>query len=553
MNGTSRWAPWLAATAAAAYLLFGMIPPSERGMELSEFGKIPIVYQGRCKPFDTFARTALLSISGRQDYSDQAGRRRPAIQWVLDVITDSAGEESRARRHKVIRIENDQVLNILGLPERPGSYRYSFEEIGPKIELISKEAQRAASVEKGHRTLFDEKILELYQKLQLHVLIERAAIPHLIPPGGAGEEWKPAGEARPDAPALEAYRRMFLAYHAGREEEFNRELRAYLEFVRGRLPAEARSARMETWFNRFEPFYRGILLYGAAFLLGVLAWMVRPEPLRRAAFAVVAVTVVLHTAALILRMYLQGRPPVTNLYSSAIFIGWGCVLTGMVLERLYRNGIGTVVASMIGFLTLIVAHNLATGDTMEMLQAVLDTNFWLATHVTSVTIGYSATFIAGFLAVLYIVRGVFTRSLDREAARTLGRMIYGVVCFATLFSFVGTVLGGIWADQSWGRFWGWDPKENGALIIVLWNALILHARWGALVQHRGLAVLSVFGNVVTAWSWFGVNMLGVGLHSYGFMSSAEYWLYAFVASQLAIIGLGLIPTRGWRSGSLTAG
>ena len=101
-------------------------------------------------------------------------------------------------------------------------------------------------------------------------------------------------------------------------------------------------------------------------------------------------------------------------------------------------------------------------------------------------------------------------------------MVYGIVCFATFFSFVGTVLGGIWADQSWGRFWGWDPKENGALIIVLWNAIILHARWGGMVQQRGLMCLAIFGNVVTAWSWFGVNMLGVGLHSYGFTEAAFF-------------------------------
>jgi ABC-type transport system involved in cytochrome c biogenesis permease subunit len=95
-------------------------------------------------------------------------------------------------------------------------------------------------------------------------------------------------------------------------------------------------------------------------------------------------------------------------------------------------------------------------------------------------------------------------------------MIYGVVCFALLFSFTGTILGGIWADQSWGRFWGWDPKENGAVLIVLWNALILHARWGGVIRHRGRAVLAVLGNVVTAFSWVGTNLLGIGLHSYGF-------------------------------------
>ena len=181
------------------------------------------------------------------------------------------------------------------------------------------------------------------------------------------------------------------------------------------------------------------------------------------------------------------------------------------------------------------------------MRAVLDTNFWLATHVVTVTIGYSATYLAGFLALIYVARGVFTKSLDRGTADALNRMVYGIVCFATLFSLVGTILGGIWADQSWGRFWGWDPKENGALIIVLWNALILHARWGGLVKARGLMALAVFGNVVTSWSWFGTNMLGVGLHSYGFTDSGFMALSTFIVSQLAFIAISSLPLSKWRS------
>jgi cytochrome c biogenesis factor len=134
-----------------------------------------------------------------------------------------------------------------------------------------------------------------------------------------------------------------------------------------------------------------------------------------------------------------------------------------------------------------------------------------------------------------------------ELGKALSKMVYGIVCFATLFSFVGTVLGGIWADQSWGRFWGWDPKENGALLIVLWNAIILHARWGGLVRDRGIMNLTVFGNIVTSFSWFGVNMLGIGLHSYGFMDAAFKWLMLFMGGQLLIIAVGLLPLRLWRS------
>jgi hypothetical protein len=131
--------------------------------------------------------------------------------------------------------------------------------------------------------------------------------------------------------------------------------------------------------------------------------------------------------------------------------------------------------------------------------------------------------------------------------KALCKMVYGIVCFATLFSFVGTILGGIWADQSWGRFWGWDPKENGALLIVIWNAIILHARWGGLVRERGLMNLAIFGNIITAWSWFGTNMLGIGLHSYGFMDAAFKWLMAFFISQGVFMVLGSLPLSWWRS------
>ena len=108
-------------------------------------------------------------------------------------------------------------------------------------------------------------------------------------------------------------------------------------------------------------------------------------------------------------------------------------------------------------------------------------------------------------------------------------------------------MGGIWADQSWGRFWGWDPKENGAILIVLWTAIILHMRWGTLLSSRLLMVMAVFSNVVTAWSWKGTNMLGIGLHSYGFTESTFYWLMMFFVSQISIIILGLIPVKYWRS------
>jgi ABC-type transport system involved in cytochrome c biogenesis permease subunit len=365
------------------------------------------------------------------------------------------------------------------------------------------------------------------------------------------------GDALLDAPkakspvlddSIRDYARMTGALAANQPQEFNVALGDLRSLLIGDQPKAVGKARAEVFFNQMEPFYAAMVIYVLAGLLACFFWFNLSETLRRSAVWLLWLAFAIHTTGLIYRMVLEGRPPVTNLYSSAIFIGWGACLLGLILEGFHKNGIGAVVAAGIGFITLIIAHHLALdGDTMEMMRAVLDTNFWLATHVVAVTVGYASTFVAGFLALIYILRGMFTRTLDTDTGKSLARMIYGIVCFATLFSFVGTVLGGIWADQSWGRFWGWDPKENGALIIVLWNALILHLRWGGLIRERGLVNCAIFGNVVTAWSWFGVNMLGIGLHSYGFTEAAFKWLVLFVVSQLAFIALGLLPAKMWKS------
>jgi ABC-type transport system involved in cytochrome c biogenesis permease subunit len=167
--------------------------------------------------------------------------------------------------------------------------------------------------------------------------------------------------------------------------------------------------------------------------------------------------------------------------------------------------------------------------------------------VVTITLGYATTYVAGFIGVIYIIGGVITPAFSEKDRQRLYSMMYGTTCFAIFFSFIGTVLGGLWADDSWGRFWGWDPKENGALIIVIWNALVLHARWGGMIRARGMAILSVLGNIVVSWSFFGVNELGVGLHAYGLTEGRMFMLAMFALSQLAIAAVGLIPERAWWS------
>jgi ABC-type transport system involved in cytochrome c biogenesis permease subunit len=572
-------------------------PRHSSRFDLKTFGEAPVLVNGRVKPLDTVARTTLLMLQGRQRVTTPEGARLTPPEWLLDVFF----RPESADAYQVFEIVHPEVLTLLNLTSAAGAggKRFSLQQMKAQLPVLDAQARLAQETPAEAQTPFQRGVIKLrnavlvYQRLQgslnavgvegfLATLAnfarrpggdgEKAALAELsaafrvmdtfgylwtIPPapGAAPTEWLTAGKAwqaalaagRVDEAAAH-WATLGRAWQTQEPETFAAAAHGIHQRALAHDPAALTRPRIETRFNAAQPFYTSAVLYLVTFLAAVASWLRWRDPLRRAATIVMTTAFILTTVGIIIRMWLEQRPPVTNLYSSALFVGWGAVALCLVLELVYRNAIGAATAGVIGFATLLIAHHLALGgDTLEMMRAVLDSNFWLATHVVTVTIGYAATFLAGFLGLLYILRGVFTASLDRLTADAIARMIYGVVCFATLFSFVGTVLGGIWADQSWGRFWGWDPKENGALLIVVWNALILHARWSGQVRQRGLAALAIFGNVVTAWSWFGVNMLGVGLHSYGFMDAAFWWLVGFAGTQLAVIACAAVPLSRWRS------
>ena len=585
---------------------------NKTAFDLISFGKLPVLSNGRIKPLDTVARSSLLQLQGKQSVKLTDGTQLTPEAWLLDVffrpdkadtypifaihnpellslvhkgsenessqylcfkdfvpylqsiedqakLAEPVEEKQRtAFQRAVIQVTEDLMLyeRLERTIEEPGKEDFlgellQFQKDIPNGIVAVKLKQEG----KPHDEVLAKKMLEEGKTfMELSQATNIMVVPSADPTKQPGA-WCTVGQSLLESfeqggidPATLAYAGLGYAWQKQNADQFNELIGLYHDELNTNYKQALSKTDIETHFNTTEPFYISMCLYTLAFILAIISWLKWPEALGRAAFIFIISAWLLSTAGIGTRMWLEGRPPVTNLYSSALFVGWGAVLLCIVLEAVYKNAIGSVAAGLIGFGTLLIAHHLAlTGDTLEMMRAVLDSNFWLATHVVIVTTGYSSTFLAGFLAIIYVVRGVFTKSLDKPTADSLARMVYGIVCFATLFSFVGTVLGGIWADQSWGRFWGWDPKENGALIIVLWNALILHARWGGLVKQRGLMCFAIFGNIVTAWSWFGTNMLGIGLHSYGFTEAAFLSLAIFVISQIALIIVGNIPLEKWRS------
>jgi MYXO-CTERM domain-containing protein len=542
--------PWAAAFLGVCYFMVAMIPPSTppNKMQLEEIAALPVQDGGRMKPLDTVARTKLYAVSGREVVYPERGDAISAVQWMLDLVTRSR----EAWSYKVIRIDNEQVLSFLKLQPRFG-LRYSINEVGPSLPALSREVQRVRRRAPLDRDLFDAGIMQLAEKIDTVGRLSDMENLGVLPPAANETKWRSydtaalsSGQVPPMGPNGQAFHSILKSYSDGDAKEFNKAVGAYQKLVAPDAAQAGGNVHFELFFNNFSPFTHCLVLYLIAFLLGCISWFGDwGRPLARAAFWLVVLTLVVHTFAIITRMYLQGRPPVTNLYSSAIFIGWVGAIIGLCMEPIFRNGIGTVVAAFVAGSTTFLAPYLVDGDSLEMMRAVLDTNFWLATHVTSVTIGYSATIFAGVVGIKYLIALGLQRmgfGISQVTLKSLTTMLYGVICFAMLFSFTGTVLGGIWADASWGRFWGWDPKENGALLIVIWNALILHARWGGLVRERGVAILAIFGINVVLWSYFGTNMLGIGLHSYA-SASGEAALWFTEGLFLALMLGGLFLTR----------
>jgi ABC-type transport system involved in cytochrome c biogenesis permease subunit len=563
---TNLIVPVIAVAIGAVWMLVVMTSP-EPGMgdyHMDQFGALPCQSGGRIKPIDTVARTSLQIISGRQTFRDENDKEHSAVEFLLDAMVsrppfyDEEKEQAppRAATYRIFRVESEQLLNMLGLKPRDG-FRYSYIEVMGDTKKVN---AALAQLRKKDPKTFDEvdnKLRELVGHVRLFEALTRMKLPAeddesgnlgLVPPT-AGDTWVSVMDSfeANDPRGLE-FAKILVAYKRENPAEFNKAVDEYKQDLDKAYGADTSTAQFEALFNHVAPFFWSMCFYLAVIVLCFISWMAWRTPLNRAAFWLALFTLLMHTLALGARMGIQHRPPVTNLYSSAIFIGWGSVSLCLFLEYLFKNGIAMVGAGALGAATMFIAHMLGQeGDTMEMLQAVLDTNFWLWTHVVCVTLGYTATFVAGFLGVAFIVLGVFTPYLTKDWFKALGQATYGVLCFATLLSFTGTVLGGIWADQSWGRFWGWDPKENGAVLIVIWNALILHARWAGLVKERGIAVLVVFGNIVTAWSWFGTNQLGVGLHAYGFNKHLATGCAVFWVTQAFLLAVGCLPLKYWWS------
>ncbi|MGH1397841.1 MAG: cytochrome c biogenesis protein [Alphaproteobacteria bacterium] len=294
--------------------------------------------------------------------------------------------------------------------------------------------------------------------------------------------------------------------------------------------------KTEILYQSAQPYTIAMALYGLSITFLLFSFS------RNIGLTTLTLAATLHITAIAARVYILDRPPVGTLYESVIFVSLICALAGLWGGIKHKNPPTALSGSIAALALLATAPIMLKGnDSFELLVAVLNTNFWLTTHVLIITAGYGVCIIAALMAHFYMIARI--RKKDKPSLAALHKSIHKTTLLALFLTAFGTVLGGIWADQSWGRFWGWDPKENGALLIVLWLIWAQHARLSGHMRDLHYCASIAYLGVIVAVSWFGVNLLGVGLHSYGFTSGLATGLIAFCTLSTGLIAALWITVR----------
>lgn len=347
------------------------------------------------------------------------------------------------------------------------------------------------------------------------------------------------------AAVLKAFASVRIAYLSGKPDDFGDASRAFFQVLADTTNDDPglSTISLELAFNRWQPFLWSWITMLAALIsltLGVMSGEQKQgKPLPRAArhspfllggLAVYIVSLIVQTIGFAMRMAIAGRAPVSNMYETVIFVAFMAAVFALILECVYRRGFIALAGAAVATLALVLADQLplALDPKISPMVPVLRTNYWLTVHVLTIVSSYAAGTLAWGLGNMTLVLLVFRRAkggADRDSLKTLAHYTYRALQIAVLLLATGTFLGGWWAAESWGRFWGWDPKEVGALIALICYVIPLHARYLGWVQDFGLAVAAVLCYASILLSWYVVNFLvAAGLHSYGFSSGGGGWV-----------------------------
>lgn len=540
---TAVFALALLAMPAAALALAPQAPPVAVGATRGW----AVQADGRLKPLETWADETIVAVTGKHAID---GYTALDFVWGLHF----AGDELRQRPW--VRIDSQVLKQSLRLAVE--QRRFSFAEIlDNPIFQQHVESTRQRSREGTEPLRVARDALEVYGKLEAIAGIMDGSALRLLPTSRSDGAWGSLADLRADGSA--AAQRMFAelqamaaAYRAKDAAAFAKCAGAFERLVRdasGTAYPAPEAIRRELFYHDLNAFGRAWMFYLASMVPLLLLQRLSRRWLTWTGFGLLGVGFALHTTGILLRWLIAGRAPVSDMYESLVFMSWGTVMIGFLLELRYGGRFFALSAAIMGFISLLLAEALPLDSAINPLVPVLAHTAWLSVHVMTIILSYSAFGLSMALGHVVLVVQLL-RPGRTQALAYLSSLLYRTIQVGLVFLTAGIVFGAMWANESWGRYWGWDPKETWSLITFFVYLAIVHARFAGWLSQFGLALLSILGFLSVLMTYYGVNfVLASGLHSYGFSSGGLAGIGAYLVAEAIVVAWAMLR---YRSASLRA-
>ena len=515
------------------------------GLDFKTLSLIPVQEGGRIKPLDTFARESVRLVTGHEKFEG-----RPPMDILMDWLTHPEAWDNE----DFILVENLDLRTQLGISkdQRKASPRFLIHDEGFIAFAKMSYAKQQKKITLDPK---EKEALAVYGRLQRYEDILPGDALAIIPIQDPKTlKWASLGDLKkafdedkgkmPEAAraVLLDFAELLKSYNERDAASFtagSEALAHLLTQIGGKDYPSPSSMALEVQFNALKPFQWAWIIHLTAFLLVGLSLMFGIRGLFPVGFLVFIAGILMSGYGFTLRCIIAGRPPVSNMYESLIWVTFGMTVFALIFELIFKNRLFTLAGSTLAVVGFVLADNVPTvlDPSIQPIEPVLRSNFWLTIHVLTITLSYAAFLLS--LGIGHVcLWSLWKHREDKERLQRQTKLLYRVVQVGVVLLAAGTILGGVWANYSWGRFWGWDPKETWALIALLGYVAILHGRLAGWLREVGftIGVVSAFLGVLMAW--YGVNfILGVGLHSYGFSKGGLPYVIGFTAAELALVAV----------------
>lgn len=481
----------------------------------SAYDTLVIQHRGRIKPFLSFAQELTASLTGRTSISLPDHGRVGARQLILSLWQKPAGWENEP----IILVEDPALRKILNLAHDTRHFSPRTLVTQPQIAELTRQAETArAAGPQAEIPPLANAAQTVSLRLRLFSSLVSGDALRVIPPATPSLENAPWSSPQLPIPLSELLEKQNSS-----------------AFSRAKI-------QIEVAYLKFHPFRLSWIAWLLSSIVLLAVGQNKNPRLLSIGTLLAWAGLSLLVAGFAIRIWIAGRPPVTNMYESILWVAFGAGLFAVIFTARHNTTIYLLAASPVIILSLIASdlQPAVLDPSLNPLVPVLRSNFWLTTHVLTITLSYGAFALATALAHFLVIRSIRINKLP-SADDSWVLHLYRCLQIGVLLLAVGVILGGVWANYSWGRFWDWDPKETWALIALMAYIILLHGRLGGWWGGYGLAVGSIASFLTILMAWYGVNfVLGRGLHSYGFGNGGQLYVGAFALLELIVLAFALV-------------